>query len=125
MKTAGPHAGRRGRGTHRRAAVRRRHLNLTNYKPAAPDEYDLGQESALPPISAILLRPTLIDGMQGTRGGQIQVRAATPPRPRSTAVRDAEAARALFRLSSPLILLQAEGTAEIVFGIQDSRARPE
>ena len=41
-------------------------LNLTNYKPPAPDDYYLGQRQ----LSAELrdLYGQLIDGMQGTRG---------------------------------------------------------
>src|SRR5213075_2107244 len=41
-------------------------LNLTNYKPPAPDDYYLGQRR----LSAELrdLYGQLIDGMQGTRG---------------------------------------------------------
>ena len=51
-------------------------LNLTNYKPPAPDDYYLGQRRLTSEIRD--LYGQLIDGMQGTRG-QIRSPAATPP----------------------------------------------
>ena len=68
-------------------------LNLTNYKPPAPDDYYLGQRRLTAEIRD--LYGQLIDGMQGTRG---QIRtggdggAQTAGQPA-----DAAAARALFR----------------------------
>ena len=41
-------------------------LNLTNYKPPAPDDYYLGQRRLSAEIRD--LYGQLIDGMQGTRG---------------------------------------------------------
>src|SRR6185436_6978606 len=41
-------------------------LNLTNYKPPAPDEYYLGQRQLSAEVRD--LYGQLIDGMQGTRG---------------------------------------------------------
>ena len=41
-------------------------LNLTNYKPPAPDDYYLGQRRLTAEIRD--LYGQLIDGMQGTRG---------------------------------------------------------
>ena len=73
-------------------------LNLTNYKPPAPDDYYLGQRRLTAEIRD--LYGQLIDGMQGTRG-QIRTggdagggRAAGQPA-------DADAARALFRHRRP------------------------
>lgn len=43
-------------------------LNLTNYKPPAPDEYYLGQRRLTAEIRDIYGQ--LIDGMQGTRGAR-------------------------------------------------------
>ena len=69
-------------------------LNLTNYKPPAPDDYYLGQRRLSAEIRD--LYGQLIDGMQGTRGQirdrrrQRRGRAAGQPA-------DADAARALFR----------------------------
>ena len=68
-------------------------LNLTNYKPPAPDEYYLGQRQ----LSAELrdLYGQLIDGMQGTRG---QIRTGGDARRRAERQpADAGAARALLR----------------------------
>src|SRR5438046_9765196 len=59
-------------------------LNLTNYKPPAPDDYYLGQRR----LSAELrdLYGQLLDGMQGTRGtirtggdAAVAALAGTPP----------------------------------------------
>ena len=68
-------------------------LNLTNYKPPAPDDYYLGQRRLTAEIRD--LYGQLIDGMQGARG---QIRSGGDAR-RGTCrlAADAGAARALFR----------------------------
>ncbi len=68
-------------------------LNLTNYKPPAPDDYYLGQRRMTSEIRD--LYGQLIDGMQGTRGqirtgGDARRRAAGQPA-------HAKAAGAVFR----------------------------
>jgi uncharacterized protein YfaS (alpha-2-macroglobulin family) len=87
-------------------------LNLTNYRPPAPDNHYLGQRR----LSAELrdLYGQLIDGMQGTRG---QIRSGgdsadaemqgNPPTQRPLA------------LYSGIVTVKADGTAEIVFDIPD------
>ena len=69
-------------------------LNLTNYKPPAPDDYYLGQRRLTAEIRD--LYGQLIDGMQGTRG---QIRTGGDARRGRDAGHsaDAAAARALFR----------------------------
>ncbi len=54
-------------------------LNLTNYKPPAPDDHYLGQRQLTTELRD--LYGQLIDGMSGTRG-QIRSRAATRTRTR-------------------------------------------
>src|SRR5205807_8196079 len=85
-------------------------LNLTNYKPPAPDDYYLGQRR----LSAELrdLYGQLIDGMQGTRGqirtggdvaaGQLQGSPPTQPP---------------LALYSGIVTVGAGGTADVVFDI--------
>ena len=68
-------------------------LNLTNYKPPAPDDYYLGQRRLTAEIRD--LYGQLIDGMQGTRG-QIKTGGDAGRRAAGLAA-DAEAAGALFR----------------------------
>ncbi len=87
-------------------------LNLTNYKPPAPDEYYLGQRR----ISAEIrdLYGQLIDGMQGTRGqlktggdaagGELQ---GSPPSQKPLA------------LYSGIVTVGADGTAEIDFDVPE------
>ena len=68
-------------------------LNLTNYKPPAPDDYYLGQRRMTSEVRD--LYGQLIDGMQGTRG---QLKTGGDLLERSCrAARRPEAARALFR----------------------------
>jgi uncharacterized protein YfaS (alpha-2-macroglobulin family) len=58
-------------------------LNLTNYKPPAPDDYYLGQRRLTAEVRD--LYGQLIDGMQGTRGAVSCGWAPTgPPRSAST-----------------------------------------
>ena len=69
-------------------------LNLTNYKPPAPDDYYLGQRRLTAEIRD--LYGQLIDGMQGTRGADPHRRRRRRRRTERHAA-DAGAARALFR----------------------------
>ena len=68
-------------------------LNLTNYKPPAPDDYYLGQRQLTAEVRD--LYGQLIDGMQGTRG-QIRTGGDDGGRAQRQPA-DAGAARALFR----------------------------
>src|SRR2546423_6210290 len=87
-------------------------LNLTNYRPPAPDDYYLGQRR----LSAELrdLYGQLIDGMQGTRGqiksggdaGAAELQ-GNPPTQKPLA------------LYSGIVTVGADGTAEISFDIPE------
>ncbi len=87
-------------------------LNLTNYKPPAPDDYYLGQRRLTAEIRD--LYGQLIDGMQGTRG---QIRTGgdsggaelqgSPPTQKPLAV------------YSGIVTVGADGTAEISFDIPE------
>ena len=86
-------------------------LNLTNYKPPAPDDYYLGQRRLTAEIRD--LYGQLIDGMQGTRGqlktggdagAELQ---GSPPTQKPLA------------LYSGIVTVAADGTAEISFDIPE------
>jgi uncharacterized protein YfaS (alpha-2-macroglobulin family) len=86
-------------------------LNLTNYKPPAPDDYYLGQRRMTSEIRD--LYGQLIDGMQGTRGqlktggdagAELQ---GSPPTQKPLA------------LYSGIVTVAADGTAEISFDIPE------
>ena len=86
-------------------------LNLTNYKPPAPDDYYLGQRRLTAEIRDIYGQ--LIDGMQGTSGaiksggdagGELQ---GSPPTQKPLA------------LYSGVVTVAADGTASIDFDIGD------
>src|SRR5258708_3698473 len=86
-------------------------LNLTNYKPPAPDDYYLGQRRMTSEIRD--LYGQLIDGMQGTRGqlktggdsgGELQ---GSPPTQKPLA------------LYSGIVTVAADGSAEINFDIPE------
>src|ERR1700748_308626 len=86
-------------------------LNLTNYKPPAPDDYYLGQRRLTAEIRD--LYGQLIDGMQGTRGaiksggdagGELQ---GAPPTQKPLA------------LYSGVVTVAADGTASVDFAIGD------
>jgi alpha-2-macroglobulin len=86
-------------------------LNLTNYKPPAPDDYYLGQRRLTAEIRD--LYGQLIDGMQGTRG-QIKTGGdagaelqGSPPTQKPLA------------FYSGIVTVGADGTAEISFDIPD------
>ena len=87
-------------------------LNLTNYKPPAPDDYYLGQRRLTAEIRD--LYGQLIDGMQGTRGqiksggdaGAAELQ-GSPPTQKPLA------------LYSGIVTVGADGTAEISFDIPE------
>ena len=85
-------------------------LNLTNYKPPAPDDYYLGQRR----LSAEMrdLYGQLLDGMQGTRGsirtggdGAGAALAGTPP------------TQPPLALYSGIVTVKSDGWAEVLFDI--------
>jgi uncharacterized protein YfaS (alpha-2-macroglobulin family) len=87
-------------------------LNLTNYKPPAPDDYYLGQRRLTAEIRD--LYGQLIDGMQGTRGqlktggdGAGAELQGSPPTQKPLA------------LYSGIVTVAADGTAEITFDIPE------
>ncbi|RZI39726.1 alpha-2-macroglobulin family protein, partial [Herbaspirillum sp. HC18] len=86
-------------------------LNLTNYKPPAPDDYYLGQRRLSAEIRD--LYGQLIDGMSGTRGqiksggdagGELQ---GSPPTQKPLA------------LYSGIVTVAADGTAEVSFDVPE------
>jgi len=87
-------------------------LNLTGYRPPAPDDYYLGQRRLTTEIRD--LYGQLIDGMQGARGqiktggdaGSVELQ-GSPPTQKPLA------------LYSGLVTVNADGTAEVVFDIPD------
>jgi uncharacterized protein YfaS (alpha-2-macroglobulin family) len=87
-------------------------LNLTAYKPPAPDDYYLGQRRLTAEIRD--LYGQLIDGMQGTRGqirtggdaGAVELQ-GSPPTQKPLA------------FYSGVVTVKPDGTAEVVFDIPD------
>jgi alpha-2-macroglobulin len=87
-------------------------LNLTGYKPPAPDDYYLGQRRLTADIRD--LYGQLIDGMQGARGqiktggdaGAVELQ-GSPPTQKPLA------------LYSGIVTVKADGKAEVVFDIPD------
>ena len=84
-------------------------LNLTNYKPPAPDDYYLGQRR----LSAELrdLYGQLIDGMQGTRG---QIKTGGDE---GAELQGAPPSGPPLALYSGLVTVKPDGTAEVAFDI--------
>ncbi|MFN5451598.1 MAG: alpha-2-macroglobulin family protein, partial [Bradyrhizobium sp.] len=87
-------------------------LNLTNYKPPAPDDYYLGQRQLSAEIRD--LSGQLIDGMQGTRGqirsggdGGGAERQGTPPTQNPQA------------RESGIVTVGPDGAAEVAFDIPE------
>jgi alpha-2-macroglobulin len=85
-------------------------LNLTNYKPPAPDDYYLGQRRMTAEIRD--LYGQLLDGMQGTRGairtggdGAGAALGGTPP------------TQPPLALYSGIVTVQPDGWAEVLFDI--------
>jgi uncharacterized protein YfaS (alpha-2-macroglobulin family) len=87
-------------------------LNLTNYKPPAPDDYYLGQRRMTSEIRDIYGQ--LIDGMQGTRG---QLR--TGGDSAGAELQGSPPTQKPLALYSGIVTVAADGTAEIVFEIPE------
>lgn len=84
-------------------------LNLTNYKPPAPDDYYLGQRRLTAEVRD--LYGQLIDGMQGARG---QIRTGGDMGASLTGSPPAQAPLALY---SGIVTVGADGTARVDFDI--------
>ncbi len=87
-------------------------LNLTNYKPPAPDDYYLGQRRLTSEIRD--LYGQLIDGMQGTRG---QLR--TGGDGAGAELQGSPPTQKPLALYSGIVTVAADGTAEISFDIPE------
>jgi hypothetical protein len=86
-------------------------LNLTNYKPPAPDDYYLGQRQLTAEIRD--LYGQLIDGMQGTRG---QLRTGGDS---GAELQGSPPTQKPLALYSGIVTVAADGTAEVNFDIPD------
>ena len=84
-------------------------LNLTNYKPPAPDNYYLGQRQLTAEIRD--LYGQLIDGMQGVRGA---IRSGGDSGAELSGSPPTQAPLALY---SGIVQVGADGTAQVVFDI--------
>ncbi|MGM5026671.1 alpha-2-macroglobulin family protein [Tardiphaga sp. 862_B3_N4_1] len=87
-------------------------LNLTNYKPPAPDDYYLGQRLMTSEIRDIYGQ--LIDGMQGTRG---QLR--TGGDSAGAQIEGSPPTQKPMALYSGIVTVAADGTAQIEFEIPE------
>src|SRR5262249_52374850 len=87
-------------------------LNLTGYKPPAPDDYYLGQRRLTTDIRD--LYGQLIDGMQGARG-QIK----TGGDAAAVELQGSPPTQKPLALYSGIVVVKADGTAEVVFDIPD------
>jgi alpha-2-macroglobulin len=87
-------------------------LNLTNYKPPAPDEYYLGQRRTTSEIRD--LYGQLIDGMQGTRG-QIKTGGDSA----DAELQGSPPTQKPLALYSGIVTVAADGSAEISFDIPE------
>jgi len=85
-------------------------LNLTNYKPPAPDDHYLGQRRLTAEIRD--LYGQLIDGMQGARG---QIR--TGGDAEAGGIEGSPPAQKPVALYSGLVTVKRDGTAEVLFDI--------
>jgi alpha-2-macroglobulin len=86
-------------------------LNLTNYKPPAPDDYYLGQHALSAEIRD--LYGQLIDGMQGTRG---QIRSGGD---QGAQLQGSPPTGPPVALYSGLVKVGADGNAEVTFDVGD------
>jgi alpha-2-macroglobulin len=86
-------------------------LNLTNYKPPAPDDYYLGQRQMTSEIRD--LYGQLIDGMQGTRG---QIKSGGDAGAELQGNPPTQKPLALY---SRIVTVAADGTTEISFDIPE------
>src|SRR4029077_11445137 len=87
-------------------------LNLTNYKPPAPDDYYLGQRKLTTEVRD--LYGELIDGMQGIRG-QIKVGGDSA----GAELQGSPPTQPPLALYSGIVTVKADGTAEVLFDIPD------
>lgn len=87
-------------------------LNLTNYKPPAPDDYYLGQRRMTSEIRD--LYGQLIDGMQGTRG---QIRSGGDSA--GAELQGSPPSQKPLALYSGIVTVGADGTAEVSFEIPE------
>jgi hypothetical protein len=87
-------------------------LNLTNYKPPAPDDYYLGQRRLTAEVRD--LYGQLIDGMQGTRG---QIR--TGGDSAGAELQGSPPTQKPLALYSGIVTVGADGNAEINFDIPE------
>ncbi len=85
-------------------------LNLTNYKPPAPDDYYLGQRRLTAELRD--LYGQLIDGMQGTRG---QIR--TGGDIAAAELQGSPPVQKPLSLYSGIVTVKADGTADVLFDI--------
>jgi hypothetical protein len=85
-------------------------LNLTNYKPPAPDDYYLGQRRLTAEIRD--LYGQLIDGMQGARG---QIRSGGDSG--AAELSGSPPAQAPLALYSGIVVVGRDGTAQVQFDI--------
>ena len=85
-------------------------LNLTNYKPPAPDDYYLGQRALTPEIRD--LYGQLIDGMLGARG---QIRSGGDIG--AAELSGSPPTQAPLALYSGIVKVGADGTAQVSFAI--------
>jgi alpha-2-macroglobulin len=86
-------------------------LNLTSYKPPAPDDYYLGQRRLTAEIRD--LYGQLIDGMQGARG---QIRTGGDA---GAELQGSPPTQKPLALYSGIVAVKPDGTAEVVFDIPD------
>jgi alpha-2-macroglobulin len=86
-------------------------LNLTNYKPPAPDDYYLGQRQLSAEIRD--LYGQLIDGMQGTRG---QLKSGGDA---GAELQGSPPSQKPLALYSGIVTIAADGTAEVGFDIPE------
>ncbi len=87
-------------------------LNLTNYKPPAPDDYYLGQRRMSSEIRDIYGQ--LIDGMQGTRG-QLKTGGDSA----GAELQGSPPTQKPLALYSGIVTVASDGTAEISFDIPE------
>ena len=85
-------------------------LNLTNYKPPAPDDYYLGQRRLTAEIRD--LYGQLIDGMQGVRR-----RRSAPAATRALQLTGSPPTQAPLALYSGVVKVGPDGTAQVSFDI--------
>ncbi|HWF94560.1 MAG TPA: alpha-2-macroglobulin [Xanthobacteraceae bacterium] len=87
-------------------------LNLTNYKPPAPDDYYLGQRKLTTEIRD--LYGELIDGMQGAQG---QIKSGGDAA--GAELQGSPPTQPPLALYSGIVTVKADGSAEILFDIPD------